>query len=90
MKALTFYFFNFFFLIWRKFATPNVNLHLPTKKRFLQKLTVSNTRSIKFVSFAQFCRKINAYTDMFMMYINLSVHGNIQELTNETVFCNCY
>ena len=52
-------------------------------------LALSNTREIKFVNFktcfTQFCRKITGYADMFMMYINLPVHGYIQKFTKETV-----
>ena len=91
MKVLSFSFLVFF--IWRKFDGPNANFHLPTKKRFLWKVTLSNTRQIKFVNFkkrfSQFSRKITAYADMLIMYINLPLHGNIQEFTDETVFCNC-
>ena len=77
-----------FIFIWQKFDTPNVNFYLPTKKRFLQKLAISNTRKIKFVNFkmcfTQFCRKITGYTDdMLMMYIMM--HGHIPKFTKETV-----
>ena len=84
-----------FIFIWQKFDTPNVNFYLPTKKRFLQKLTLSNTRQIKFGNFkkrfAQVRRKINGYADMLMIYINLPVHGHVKEMfSKETDFCNCY
>ena len=85
-------FFSFF--IWRKCDMPIVNFYLSTRKRFLEKHTLSNTRQIKFVNFkhrfAQFHRKITGYTDMLMMHINLPAHGHIQEFTKVTVFCNCY
>ena len=49
--------------------------YLPTKKRFLSKLTLPNTRKIKFVNFkmpfAQFHRKITGYADMLMKYRNI-------------------
>ena len=92
MKVLSFYF--LVFLIWRESDTPNVNFYLPSKKRFLQKLTLSNARQIKCVSFkkrfAQFRIKVTGYSDMLMMYINWPMHGRIQKFTNETVFCNYY
>ena len=91
IKSLSFYFLVFF--IWQKFDTPNVNFYLPTKKRFIQIFTLSSTRQIRFVDFkkrfTQFCRNISCYADMLMMYINLLVHGHVQEFTKETVFCNC-
>ena len=63
-------------------------------KNVFYKLTLSNTRNIKFVNFkmcfAQFCRKVTGYTDMLMMCINLHVLGHIQKFTKEIVFCNCY
>ena len=78
------------FFIWRRFETPNVNSHLPTKQCFLEKLIRSNTIQIKFVNFkkrfAQFRRKITGYADMLMMYINYPLHGHIPKFTNETVF----
>ena len=84
-------FFSFF--IWRKLDTPNVNFYLSTKKRFLQKHTLSNTRQIKFINFkhrfAQFHRKITDYTDMLIMYI-MPPHSHIQEFTKVTIFCYCY
>ena len=87
IESLSFYFLAFF--ICRKCDTPNVNFYLPTKKRFLQKLALSNTRKIKFVNFktcfTQFCRKITGYVDMLMMYINLPVHCHIHNFTEETV-----
>ena len=56
--------------------------------------TPSNARQCKFVNlkncYAQFHRKTTAYADILMMYINLPVHGDIQDFTNETTFCNCY
>ena len=65
-----------------------LNFYLPTKKRFLQKLALSDTRKVKFVNFktcfTQFCRKITGYADMLMMYINLPVHGHIK-FTKEAV-----
>ena len=86
IESLSFYFLAFF--ICRKCDTPNVNFYLPTKKRFLQKLALSNTRKIKFVNFktcfTQFCRKTTGYADMLMTYINLPVHGHIQKFTKET------
>ena len=92
VKSLSFCFLVFF--IWQKFDTPNVNFYLPTKKRFIQIFTLSNTRQIRFVDFkkcfTQFCRNISGYTDMLMMYIILLVHRHVQEFTKETVFCNCY
>ena len=73
IEHLSFYF--LVFLIWRKFDMLNINFYLPTKKRFLWKLTLSNTRKITFVnfkkSFTQFYRKITGYGDILMMYINL-------------------
>ena len=87
IESLSFYFLAFF--ICPKCDTPNVNFYLPTKKRFLQKLALSNTRKIKFVNFktcfTQFCRKITGYADLLMMYINLPVHSHIQKFTKETV-----
>ena len=88
IEYLSFYF--LILLIWRKFDTLNINFYLPTKKRFVWKLTLSSTRKIKLVnfkkSFTQFYRKITGYADILMRYINLSVHGHIQEFTKGTVF----
>ena len=39
--------------------------------------------------FVQFRRKITAYADMVMMYINSPVHSHIQKFANETIFRNC-
>ena len=87
IESLSFYFLAFF--ICPKCDTPNVNFYLPTKKRFLQKLALSNTRKIMFVNFktcfTQFCRKITDYASMLMMYINLPVHGHTQKCTKKTV-----
>ena len=87
-------FFKVFF-IWRKFYTPNLNFYLPTKKHFLQKLTLSNTRQTKFVNFKSvlhnFAEKLlDTLIFLFMMCIIFLVHGHIQEFTKETVFCNYY
>ena len=70
------------------------------KKHFYRNLTPSNTGQIKLVNFekrlAKIRRKIvktrciSVYADVLMMYINLPVHGHIQEFTKETAFCNCY
>ena len=101
IESLSFHFlFLFFFFIWQKPDMPNVNFYLLTKKYFLCKLILPNTRQIKFVDLknrsVQFRRKIfkiqgfSGYLDMLMMYINLPVHGHIQEFTKETVFCNYY
>ena len=88
IEYLSFYF--LVFLIWRKFDMLNINFYLPTKKRFLWKLTLSNTRKITFVnfkkSFTQFYRKITGYGDILMMYINLSVHGHIQSSLRRLFF----
>ena len=87
IESLSFYFLVFFICL--KCDTPNVNFYFPTKKRFLQKLALSNTRKIKFVNFktcfTQFCRKITGYADMLMMYIKLPVHGHIKKFTKEAV-----
>ena len=59
VESLSFY--SLFPFIWLKFETPNVTFYLPTKKHFLEKLSLSNTTRIKFVNFkkhlAQFHRK---------------------------------
>ena len=64
------------------------------KNVFVKKLTLSNTRKIRFVNFktrfAQSRRKITGYAEMLMMCINLPVHSHIQKSTKDTVFCDYY
>ena len=54
------------------------------KTFFIETYTIQyKTDSVFKKRFAQFPRKITAYADILMMYINLPGYGHIQEFTNE-------